>query len=96
MPEPRIIVPPTIKKEPELYCHRFFAPVVFPQADPIVPNKVIIDPKMGNFNCVKDKCMLWNKEDRECYDVTAAKAQKVTAEYAFNKMNDVHIQGGVV
>lgn len=91
-----ILVPPEIRKEPELTCHRFFAPVVYPEQDPLVPNKVTITPKLGNFNCLKTKCMLWNAADKECYDVTNAKSQKIMAEYSFNKMNDVHVQGGIV
>jgi len=89
-----LVLPPKIEKEPALTCHRFFAPVVFPEPDKLDPRKVNVMPRMGNFPCMKDKCTLWNTEANECYDKTSAKAFSVIAEYAFNKMNDVHIQGG--
>jgi len=38
--------------------------------------------------------MLWNADASECWDVTAAKAQKNIGDYSFNKANDVHIDGG--
>lgn len=92
---PTIVVPPEIQhKMPALTCHRFFAPVVFPEPDALDPRKVRISPKMGNFDCIKARCTLWNAEKAECYDVTGIKAQILMSEYAFNKMNDVHIQEG--
>lgn len=96
--EPRILVPDSHSTpKPDgatLTCHRFFAPVVVPEPDPLNPRILKIRPRMGNFPCIVDKCMLWNVEDRECYDVTAAKAQKNIGDYAFNLKNDVHIDGG--
>jgi hypothetical protein len=95
----KTVTPPALAsngvvKPATLTCHRFFAPVVFPEPDPMVPNRVNINPRLGNFPCIKDKCSLWNPVDSECYDVTTAKSHKTMAEYAFNKMNDVHIQDG--
>ncbi len=89
-----LVLPPVVHKEPALTCHRFYAPVVFPEPDKVVPNRVNINPKMGNFPCIRENCMLWNAKANECYDVTAAKSQAILAEYAFNKINDVHIEQG--
>jgi hypothetical protein len=93
-PKTGLAIPPDAFEKPTLNCHRFFAPVVFPEPDKLQPNRMNITPRMGNFACIKDKCMLWNAEDKECWDVTSAKSQKVQAEYAFNKMNDVHLENG--
>lgn len=91
--KPDIIVPEG-KKTVELMCHRIYAPVVVPEQDPLNPKMAKITPRFGNFGCVKDKCTLWNKEALECYDVSQAKSMALIAEYAFAKLNDVHIEGG--
>ena len=97
----KIVTPPVLShngvvKPVSLTCHRFFAPIVVPEPDAIIPNRFNINPRMGNFPCMKEKCTLWNAADQECYDVTMAKSQKTIAEYAFNKINDVHIEHGGV
>jgi len=92
-----LAIPPEIKRkeeESQLLCHRFFAPVVFPEQNPLNPKEVNITPRLGNFVCKKEVCTLWNKEQGECWDVTTAKSQRTIAEYAFNKINDVHIENG--
>lgn len=91
---PAIIVPPKIDAKPVLTCHRFFAPVVIPQQDPLDPRKVNVLPRLGNFDCLGSKCTIWNAQAEECRDVTDSKSRAIIAEYAFNKMNDVHIQSG--
>lgn len=89
-----IILPPKIDEKPTLTCHRFYAPVVFPEADALNPRKMNITPRLGNFNCLGDKCTIWNVEAQECRDVTDSKSRAMIAQYAFNKINDVHIQEG--
>ncbi len=84
-----LVVPPEIKSEKEMTCHRFFAPVVVPEPDPLNPRNLNIRPRMGNFPCIKEKCMLWNADKTECWDKTQAKALEVISQYAFNLMNDV-------
>lgn len=93
--EPLIIVPaPKIDEKPVLTCHRFYAPVVFPEQDALNPRKMNITPRLANFNCVTIKCMLWNPEAQECRDVTDSKSRAIIAQYAYNKMNDVAIESG--
>jgi hypothetical protein len=93
--EPLVIIPaPKVPENPVLWCHRFYAPVVFPVPDALDPRKMNITPRLGNFNCVKEHCTLWNAEAQECRDVTDSKSRALIAQYAFNKMNDVHIQEG--
>lgn len=104
MPErpivPQIIVPPKpVEQDPAvLTCHRFFAPVVVPEPTAYAPNGqvtgVTIMPRMGNFPCIKGKCMLWNDEKSECWDRTAAKGLALMGEFAYAKLNDVTIDGG--
>lgn len=89
-----LVLPPTVKKDPALTCHRFFAPVVIPEQSPINPAQMNITPRLGNFDCIKARCMLWNEEKSECYDVSNAKAQITLAQYAYNKMNDASVEGG--
>lgn len=89
LPESAISAPPKV-----LTCHRFYAPVVFPEPDRLDPRKASITPRLGNFNCIGAACTLWNIEAQECRDVTDSKSRAIIAEYAFNKTNDVHIQGG--
>lgn len=91
---PAIIVPPEVHQKPVLWCHRFFAPVVFPEPDKLDPRKANITPRLGNFECVGAKCTLWNVEAQECRDVTNSKSSQILADYAYSKMNDVHIQEG--
>lgn len=95
-PLPLIIPAPSQGPSPALdkVCHRFYAPVVFPEADKLVPGKATVTPRLGNFPCVKEACMLWNAEKSECWDVSAARGLALSGEYAYNKMNDVHIQEG--
>ncbi len=90
---PQIITPPSLKDAYSLTCHRFFAPVVFPEPDRIDPRKANITPRLGNFPCIRDRCMMWNSEAGECWDVSAAKGQALAGQYAYNKINDVHIEG---
>lgn len=93
--EPLIIVSaPKIDEKPVLTCHRFYAPVVFPEPDRIDPRKMNIIPRLGNFSCIQEKCTIWNAEAKECRDVTDSKSRALLAQYAFNKMNDVHIETG--
>lgn len=93
--EPLLIVPqPKIEEKPVLTCHRFYAPVVFPENDRIDPRKMNITPRLGNFSCIGAKCTLWNPEALECRDVTDSKSRAIIAQYAFNKINDVHIETG--
>lgn len=75
-------------------CHRFYAPVVFPEPDRLDARKMNITPRLGNFTCIGDKCTLWNIEAAECRDVTDSKSRATIAEYAFAKRNDVHIADG--
>ena len=91
---PEIIVPPPPDLPPTLMCHRFFAPVVVPQPDRLDPRKMNIQANLGNFACIREKCTLWNAEAKECWDVTARKGQAYAGQYAFNRMNDVSIDGG--
>lgn len=87
-----IPVPKASDAPKELTCHRFFAPVVLPEPDALDPRKLNVMPRLGNFNCLKAKCMLWNAEKEECWDLTALKGQAMVGEYAFGKLNDVHIE----
>ncbi len=89
-----IVLPPPVTPQTELTCHRFFAPVVIPEPDPLNPRNLNIRPRMGNFPCIKEKCMLWNPEGAECWDRTQAKALSLLGQFAFNKMNDVSIDNG--
>jgi hypothetical protein len=89
---PEIIIPPPKDAVPVKTCHRFFAPVVFPEPDRIDPRKANITPRLGNFDCIGVRCTLWNDEAKECRDVTDSKSRATIAEYAYNKTNDVHIQ----
>lgn len=95
---PQIIKPPVVVPPKEtivsLTCHRFYAPVVFPEPDRLDPRKANITPRLGNFNCIGDKCTLWNKEAQECRDVTDSKSRAMIADYCYGKMNDVHISEG--
>lgn len=91
---PEIIKPPQIVEIPVLTCHRMYAPVVFPVPDALDPRKMSITPRLGNFNCLKEKCTLWNIDAKECRDVTDSKSRATIAQYAYNKTNDVHIQEG--
>lgn len=86
------IITPAPHDEPKA-CHKFFAPVVIPEMDRLTPNKMNVTPRLGNFPCLRDKCMLWNADKLECWDVTAARGLSLAGEYAFNMMNDVHIEG---
>lgn len=92
--ENTLILPPKIDKSPALTCHRFFAPIVIPEPDKLDTRKLNIMPRMGNFPCIKEKCTLWNEEAQECYEKTSAKALATIAQFAFNKMNDVHTDVG--
>lgn len=92
-----LIIPAPVEKPPERTlktCHRFFAPVVLPEMDPLNPRKVNVTPRLGNFPCIEGRCALWNAEKSECWDVSAARGQATAGEYAFNLMNDVHIENG--
>jgi hypothetical protein len=91
---PEIIVPEPTNAPVPLMCHRFFAPVVVPQPDRIDPRRVTIQANLGNFACIGAKCTLWNAEAKECWDVTARKGQAIAGQYAYNRMNDVTIEGG--
>ncbi len=82
-------VPPGTKN-----CHRFFAPVVFPEPDKLDPRKANITPRLGNFGCIKANCMLWNEEAGECWDVSAARGLAQSGEYAYAMRNDVTIPDG--
>jgi len=86
-----IILPIAPKENIEKTCHRFFAPIVFPEPDHLQPGKFSVMPRMGNFPCIRAKCMLWNAEKAECFDVTAARGQGLAGEYAYAKMNNVAI-----
>jgi len=88
---PEIITPPSLKDAFVLTCHRFFAPVVFPEPDKLDPRRANIIPRMGNFPCIREKCMMWNSVAGECWDVTAAKGQALAGELAYAKLNDVHV-----
>ncbi len=72
-------------------CHRWFAPVVFPEADKLIPGKATVTPRMGNFPCAKGACMLWNDEKLECWDVSAARGLAQSGEYHYAMANDVSI-----
>ncbi len=91
---PIIIPVPKVPESPILTCHRMYAPVVFPEPDRIDPRKMNITPRLGSFNCLKERCTLWNDEAKECRDVTDSKSRAMIAQYAFNKMNDVHVETG--
>ncbi len=91
---PEIIKPPKDGQIVDLVCHRFYAPVVFPEPDKLDPRKANITPRLGNFPCCRDKCTLWNVDAKECRDVTDSKSRAIMAEYAFAKLNDVHIAEG--
>lgn len=91
--KPVLTIPESAKKV-DLICHRIYAPVVIPEPDKVVPNKLNITPRFGNFSCMKERCSLWNSDAQECYDVTQAKGLALLGQLAFNKLNDVSIDGG--
>ncbi len=91
---PGLVIPPEIPSKPVLTCHRMYAPVVFPEPDKLDPRKANITPRLGSFNCLGGACTLWNAEAQECRDVTDSKSRAMIAEYAFNKINDVHVESG--
>ncbi len=75
----KLVVPPALpnaskEETPALMCHKFFVPFVLQQQDNRISQKINVIPNIGNFPCIKEKCMLWNAEKSECYDVTQAKA----------------------
>lgn len=93
--EPLIIVPaPKVEVKPVLRCHRMYAPIVFPEPDRIDPRKMNILPRLGSFECLGVTCTLWNSDAEECRDVTDSKSHAIMAQYAYNKINDVHVQDG--
>lgn len=88
--EPKLdVIPPSSGKKK---CHRFFVQMAFPVPDKLMPNKMNVAPQVANFDCMGEACMLWNEEEKECWEKTAAKGQALQGQYAFNKMNDVHME----
>jgi hypothetical protein len=94
--EPEIISPPGLSEAFKLICHRFYIPIAVP-----VPDTTVLAGKQGmrlqatisNVHCIREKCTLWNPDAQECWDVSAAKGQALAGQLAYNKLNDVHIQG---
>jgi|SRR5579871_1892783 len=86
-----LIVPPTVTPGGDLWCHRFYVGLALPQADKLDPRRATVTPQVANFNCVKEKCMLWNDADKECWEKTAFKAQALQGEWAHAQRNDVLI-----
>ncbi len=91
---PIIVSAPKLEEKPAKVCHRYYAPVVIPEPDPLNPKRINITPRLGNFDCIGARCTLWNDEFKECRDVTDSKSRALIAQYAFNKMNDVAIETG--
>lgn len=89
-----IIIPPQSPPLPPVNqkaCHRFFAPIAIPEQDPLNPHRANVTPRLGNFPCILDRCMMWNEQAGECWEKTAAKGQAMAGQYAFNMMNDVSV-----
>jgi hypothetical protein len=92
---PDLIVPPPLVPEvPALMCHKFFVQMAIPQPDRLDPRKANIVPQVANIQCIKEKCMLWNEAENECWEKTAFKAQALQGEWAHAQRNDVSIPGG--
>lgn len=91
----KLIIPPALVPEiPPLMCHKFFVGMAFPQADRLDPRKATVQPQVANIPCIKERCMLWNDAEGECWEKTAYKAQALQGEWAHAQRNDVLINNG--
>jgi hypothetical protein len=91
-----VISPATLKDAFTVFCHRFFAPLVIQAPDPLNARMMRVTAQVANVACVKEKCMMWNPDKGECWDVSAAKGQALAGQFAYNRMNDVRIDTGGV
>lgn len=83
---------PPMPNDPGKTCHKFFVPVFFPQQDRLNPNAVQMVTNVSNVFCIKEKCMMWNEEAGECWDVSAARGQAQSGDYAYAMRNNVMIE----
>jgi hypothetical protein len=94
VPGEPVITPPVVPEITALLCHRFYVGLALPQPDVLDPRKARINPQVANFPCLKEKCMLWNEAELECWEKTAFKAQALQGDWAHAQRNDVSIDTG--
>lgn len=91
---PELIVPDSVKEAFQLICHRFYIPIAIPVPDSNALNQrgMKLQATISNVHCIREKCMLWNSDAGECWEVSAFKGQALAGQLAYNKLNDVHME----
>lgn len=59
-------------------CHRMYIPIAVPTPKQgLKPGvtEIVVNSQIANVPCAGDKCAMWNKDQKECFDVSAVKAQ---------------------
>lgn len=90
---PSLLVPTREPPPNVAMCHRFMIPTSYAEQTPGL-NQMVMKQQMGFVPCIKEKCNLWNKEEKylpqgvkgECWDITKARAQARLADLKWNEV----------